>query len=127
MATQDSLHMLQQLARCWERGDAAGATALFAESATYSEPPHFAFAGRDAIHSFFTDFFARHHDVHFAVTRTLAAPSGALVAAEWRFAHTRTADGSRKVYEGMSWIEFAGGSITRWRGFSALVVPQPPT
>jgi ketosteroid isomerase-like protein len=126
MATHDPLQVLQRLAECWERGDVAGATALFAASAIYSEPPHFAFAGRDAIHAFFADFFARHHDIHFAVTRTLAAPSGALVAAEWRFAHTRTADGSRNVYEGMSWIEFAGGSITRWRGFSALIVSQPP-
>jgi uncharacterized protein (TIGR02246 family) len=118
--------LLQRLAACLERGDAAGAAALFAPDATYSEPPVFAFVGRAAIQAFFADFAARHHDVRFEVVRTLADPGGRLVAAEWRFAHTRTADGARKVYEGMSWIERADGLITRWRGFSALVeAPRP--
>jgi uncharacterized protein (TIGR02246 family) len=114
----DPLAVLAQLAACWERGDAAAAAALFAPDATYSEPPVFAFKGRAAIRGFFADFAARHHAVSFTLVRTLADPSGALVAAEWRFAHTRTADGERKEYEGMSWVELADGLITRWRGFS---------
>ncbi len=113
--------LLQRLGACLERGDAAGASALFAPEASYSEPPIFAFEGRAAIHAFFADFAARHHDVRFEVVRTLADPSGTLIAAEWRFAHTRTGDGVRKVYEGMSWVERADGLIIRWRGFSALV------
>ncbi len=117
----DAEELLRRLEVCLERGDAAGAAALFAPEATYSEPPMFAFAGRAAILAFFADFAARHHDVRFEAVRTLADPSGGLIAAEWRFAHTRTADGVRKVYEGMSWIERDGGLITRWRGFSALV------
>lgn len=126
MPSPDPVAVLQNLAAALERGDAAAAAALFAPSATYSEPPHFAFTGRDAIHAFFADFFARHHDVTFTLTRTLVDPAGTLVAAEWRFAHTRTADASRKVYEGISWIEFSAGSIIHWRGFSALIPTPPP-
>lgn len=117
----DPIALLRRLAERWERGDADGAAALFAPDAIYSEPLAFSFAGRAAIHAFFADFAARHHDVRFELVRTLAAADGTLVAAEWRFAHTRTADGARKVYEGMSWIELADGLITRWHGLSALV------
>ncbi|HEX9414768.1 MAG TPA: nuclear transport factor 2 family protein [Ktedonobacterales bacterium] len=102
-------------------GDAAAAAALFAPDATYSEPPVFAFKGRRALRGFFADFAARHHAISFTLVRTLADPSGALVAAEWRFAHTRTADGERKEYEGMSWVELADGLIMSWRGFSVRV------
>lgn len=124
MSHADPIAVLQRLADCWQRGDASTAAALFAPDATYSEPPRAAFAGRAAIHAFFADFAARHHDVSFALVRTLVAPGGALVAAEWRFSHTRTADDERKAYQGMSWIEFASdGTITRWHGFSASVDP----
>jgi uncharacterized protein (TIGR02246 family) len=128
MPGSDPLAVLQRLAACWEHGDAEAAASLFAPDATYSEPPLFAFAGREAIRAFFADFAARHHDVSFRVVRALVQPlsdpRAAIVAAEWRFAHTRTADGARKVYEGMSWINWIdvdGGLITRWRGFSAPV------
>jgi limonene-1,2-epoxide hydrolase len=117
----DALGVLQRFAERLTSGDIAEAAALFTPDARYSEPPRSALAGRAAIATFFADFAARHTDVSFQVIRALADPSGNLVAAEWRFAHTRTADGERVVYEGMSWLECSGGAITRWRGFSARV------
>jgi uncharacterized protein (TIGR02246 family) len=113
--------VLAQFAACLERGDADGAAALFAPDAAYEEPPHAHFAGRDAVRAFIADFAARHHDVRYEVLRALTAPDGLLTAAEWRFAYTRTADGSRTVLEGMSWVELRDGLIARWRGFSARV------
>jgi uncharacterized protein (TIGR02246 family) len=121
----DPITLLRRLAERWERGDADGAAALFAPDAIYDEPRAFSFVGREAIRAFFADFAARHRDVRFELVRTLAAADGALVAAEWRFAHTRTADGIRKVYEGMSWIALTSGQITRWHGYSALVSAPP--
>lgn len=119
---RDPVAMLRRLAVCWERGDADGAAALFASDAVYEEPPAHALAGRDAIRAFFADFAARHHDVAFTVVRALAAPAGDLAAAEWRFAHTRTADGERKVYVGLAWVDLDEvGLVARWRGFSARV------
>jgi uncharacterized protein (TIGR02246 family) len=117
----DPAAVLRALADCWRRGDAAGAAALFALDATYSEPPAFAFDGRAAIHAFFADFAARHHAVAFEIVRVLAAPDGALAAAEWRFAHTRTSDGRRAAYAGMCWIELRDGLVTRWQGYSVTV------
>jgi ketosteroid isomerase-like protein len=119
MAASDLIAVLHQLAVCWERGDADGAAALFGADATYSEPPAPPLLGRAAIHAYFADFAARHHAVKFSLLRTLADPACDLLAAEWRFTHTRTADGARKVYQGMSWIEFANGTVTRWHGYSA--------
>jgi uncharacterized protein (TIGR02246 family) len=115
--------VLRALADCWQRGDADAAAALFAPDAVYREPPVFAFDGRAAIHAFFADFAARHHSVTFAIVRVLAAPDGALAAAEWRFAHTRTADGTRAAYTGMCWLELRGGLVTRWQGYSTVVPP----
>lgn len=114
---------LLALADCWIRGDATGAAALFAPDATYGEPPRFSFAGRAAIHTFFADFAARHHNVSFTIVRLLEAPDGGAAAAEWRFAHTRTADNRHAAYEGIAWIELDTGTglVTRWRGFSALL------
>jgi predicted SnoaL-like aldol condensation-catalyzing enzyme len=117
----DALGLLQQFAEQLTAGDVVGAAALFAPDATYSEPPRFALAGREAISAFFADFAKRHTEVSFQVIRALADPCSSLVAAEWRFAYTRAADGERTVYEGMSWLECSGGAITRWRGFSARV------
>ncbi len=115
--------VLRALADCWQRGDADAAAALFAPDAEYSEPPAFACSGRTAIHAFFADFAARHHAVTFAIVRVLAGPDGALAAAEWRFAHTRTSDGKRAAYEGMCWIELRDGLVTRWHGYSVAVSP----
>ncbi|MBF6591152.1 MAG: nuclear transport factor 2 family protein [Ktedonobacterales bacterium] len=117
----DAVALLRTFGAALERGDAAGAAACFALDAVYEEPPRFAFAGRAAIQGFCADFAARHSAVSFMVVRTLADPAGALVAAEWRFAHTRTGDGARMVYQGMSFLELDGGLIVRWRGFSAAL------
>jgi uncharacterized protein (TIGR02246 family) len=119
----DPAAVLRALADCWQRGDADGAAALFAPDAEYREPPRFAFDGRAAIHAFFADFAARHHAVTFEIVRVLLAPDGAQAAAEWRFAHTRTADGRRATYDGMCWIELRDGLVTRWQGYSAPVPP----
>jgi uncharacterized protein (TIGR02246 family) len=119
----DPAAVLRALAECWRRSDVAGAAALFAPDATYREPPMFAFDGRAAIHAFFADFVARHHAVTFEVVRVLAAPDGALAAAEWRFAHTRTADGKVASYAGMCWIELRDGLVTRWQGYSVVIPP----
>ena len=119
----DPAAVLRALAECWQRGDAAGAAGLFAPDATYSEPPVFAFDGRAAIQGFFADFVARHHAVTFEVVRVLAAPDGALAAAEWRFTHTRTADGKAASYAGLCWIELRDGLVTRWQGYSVVVPP----
>jgi ketosteroid isomerase-like protein len=127
MANGAPTQALRRLADCWTRGDADGAAALFASAAMYSEPPRFSFAGRAAIHAFFADFAARHHAVSFTILRVLERPDGALAAAEWRFAHTRTADNTRATYEGSAWIELdAAGLVTHWRGYSARVEPQAP-
>jgi uncharacterized protein (TIGR02246 family) len=119
----DPTAVLRALAECWQRGDADAAAARFAPDASYSEPPAFAASGRAAIHAFFADFAARHHAVTFDIVRVLEAPDGTLAAAEWRFAHTRTADGKRAAYEGMCWIELRDGLVARWHGYSASVAP----
>jgi uncharacterized protein (TIGR02246 family) len=122
----DPLVVLRRFAERLEAGDATGLAALFAPDAEYSEPPRFAFAGRDAIAAFFADFAARHHAVSFAPVRALADPDGALLAVEWHFAHTRRADGARATYAGMSWVDLADGLIARWRGFSARLPEDAP-
>lgn len=122
VSNRDPIAVVRRLAECWKHGDADGAAALFAPDAIYEEPPAYALAGRDAIHTLFADFAARHHDVEFVVVRALAQDGGGLAAAEWRFGHTRTADGERKVYAGLAWVELdAAGQVARWRGFSARV------
>jgi SnoaL-like domain len=125
VSAADPRAVLERFAACLERGDPDGAASCFAPGATYSEPPRFAFAGREAIREFLADFAARHREISFTVVRTLAAPGGDLLAAEWRFAHTRLGEDAGAVYEGMSWIELDGGLIARWRGFSARVDPSP--
>lgn len=113
--------MLRAFGAALERGNATAAAACFAPDAVYEEPPRFVFTGQAAIQSFFADFVARHTDISFTVVRTLADASGAALAAEWRFAHTRTSDGARRVYAGMCLLDLAAGRIARWRGYSALV------
>lgn len=99
-------------------GDAAGATALFAQDATYEEAPvHF--AGRVAIAGFIAEFAASHHDAAFTVSRIVVSPDRALAAAEWRWSYTRDSDDEARVFEGASFITFRDGLITAWRGFSA--------
>lgn len=113
--------VLGRFAACLERGDAAGAAAVFTPDAEYAEPPRFHFTGREAIQGFIADFTARHRDVRYSLVRTLSALDGTLAAAEWRFSYTRVADGSRVAFEGLSWVELRGGLIVRWRGYSARV------
>jgi uncharacterized protein (TIGR02246 family) len=122
VAGNDPAVLLRAFGEALARGDAEAAAACFAPDAVYEEPPRFAFAGRAAIAAFVRDFAERHTDVRFEVLRVLAAPDSMLVAAEWRFSHTRLADGARVVYAGMSIVELtAGGRIARWRGYSAPV------
>lgn len=110
--------ILAAFAAALERGDAAGAAALFTSDARYQEPPRFAFAGREAIAAFFADFAARHGEVSYIVRHVLTSAAGDEAAAEWRFAHTRTSDGARAVYEGMCFLTLRGGQIAAWRGYS---------
>ncbi len=111
--------LLRAFGACLEAGDALGAAALFAPDATYDEPPAHMLRGRAAIHAFIADFAARHHSISFTIIRALADPAETTLAVEWRWAHTRSADGERKVFEGMSFVDFRDGRIARWRGFSA--------
>ena len=118
------LDVLHAFAACLERGDADGAAALFTPDATYEEPPVHAFAGREAIRAFIADFAARHTDVSFTIARSFADATGLQLAAEWRFAYTRSADGTSRVFEGISMLALRDGLIASWRGFSALVQPK---
>ncbi|HKW23896.1 MAG TPA: nuclear transport factor 2 family protein [Ktedonobacterales bacterium] len=111
---------LQAFGAAIEQSKPTVAADLFAPDATYEEPPAPMLCGHDALLAFFTDFAARHSNVSFTISRAFADASNAYVAAEWRFAYTRTEDGTRRVYEGISILEFtADGLIARWRGFSA--------
>ena len=101
-------------------GDAAAAAALFAPDAVYDEPPRFHFEGRPAIAAFIADFAARHTEVSFTVTRSLASADGALLAAEWRWAYHRL-DGATRAFAGMCFVEVRGGLVARWRGFSSRI------
>lgn len=120
----DALELLRAFAERLERGDADGVAALFTPDATYQEPPVYAFSGRDAIRAFVADFAARHTDVSFTIVRAFADASGSLLAAEWRFAYMRAADGTRRVFAGISIVELRDGLIASWRGFSALMQPK---
>jgi ketosteroid isomerase-like protein len=112
--------VLRAFGEALARGDADGAAALFAQDATYDEPPvHF--AGRAAIAGFIGDFAARHHAVSFTVSQMLTSSNGALAAAEWRWSYMRDADGEARIFEGASFITFRDGQIATWRGFSTRV------
>ena len=116
----DPLETLRAFGAAIEQGQPSVAANLFAPDATYEEPPAPILRGRAALLAFFTDFAARHRDVSFTVSRAFADASNTRVAAEWRFAYTRTEDGTQRVYEGISILEFtAEGQIANWRGFSA--------
>ncbi|HEX5439325.1 MAG TPA: nuclear transport factor 2 family protein [Ktedonobacterales bacterium] len=104
------------------RGEPTVAADIFAPDATYEEPPAPILRGRAALLAFFTDFANCHSDVSFTISRAFADDDNTRVAAEWRFAYTRTEDGTQRVYEGISILEFtAEGLIASWRGFSALL------
>jgi limonene-1,2-epoxide hydrolase len=116
----DPVETLHSFGAAITLGEPEVAADLFAPDATYEEPPAPELRGRAALLAFFTDFAKRHHDVSFTISRAFADASNTRVAAEWRFAYTRTEDGTRRVYEGISILEFtAEGRIASWRGFSA--------
>jgi limonene-1,2-epoxide hydrolase len=118
----DPAAILQAFGRALERGDSGAAANLFALAATYEEPPAPMLRGRDALRAFFADFAARHTAVSFTISHSFADPASRRLAAEWRFAYTRTEDGTPRVYEGISIVELsADGLIASWRGFSALL------
>lgn len=117
----DSADLLRTFGLHLEAGNADDAAMLFAPDAVYEEPPHFVFTGRESLRAFFADFLASHTDVRFTIIRTLASPDDTLLAAEWRWSYTRTADGTARAFEGMCFIELGYGFITRWRGYSAEV------
>ena len=113
---------LQAFGAAIEQSKPTVATDLFAPDATYEEPPAPLLSGRAALLAFFTDFAARHSDVSFTISRAFADADNTHVAAEWRFAYTRTEDGTQRVYEGISILAFTSdGRIASWRGFSALL------
>src|SRR5690348_15302030 len=116
----DPLETLRAFGAAIERGEPKVAADLFAPDATYEEPPAPILRGRAALLVFFTHFAARHSVVSFTISRAFSDTGNTHVAAEWRFAYTGTEDGARRVYEGISILEFtAEGLITSWRGFSA--------
>jgi limonene-1,2-epoxide hydrolase len=117
----DPLSVLHAFARLLAAGNADGAANLFTPDARYEEPPRPPFVGRDAIRAFIADFAACHSDAEFTVTRSIMDPTGTLIAAEWRWSYVRNADGERRVYEGIAFVELRDGRIASWRGFSALV------
>lgn len=118
----DPVETLRAFGAAIEQGEPTVAANLFAPDATYEEPPAPMLHGRASLLAFFTDFANRHSDVSFTISRAFADASNTRVAAEWRFAYTRTEDGIRRVYEGISILEFtADGLIASWRGFSALL------
>jgi|SRR5579872_4430438 len=114
----DSADLLRTFGLHLEAGNADGAAMLFAPDAVYVEPPRFQFEGREALRAFFADFLARHTDVHFTITRTLASADDALLAAEWRWSYARTADSTARAFAGMCFLELSYGLITRWQGYS---------
>src|SRR5260370_13613722 len=97
-------------------GDAAAAAALFAPDAVYDEPPRFHFEGRPAIAAFIADFAARHTEVLFTVTRSLASADGALLAAEGRWAYPRL-EGAQRAFAGMCSVQVRGAPIAPLRAF----------
>jgi limonene-1,2-epoxide hydrolase len=119
----DALEVLRAFGERLERGDADGVAALFTPDATYHEPPVYDFSGRDAIRAFVADFAARHSDVSFTIVRAFVDSTGAWLAAEWRFVYTRSANGTRRTFAGISMVEMRGGLIASWRGYSTLVQP----
>lgn len=120
----DALDALHAFAERLERGDAEGVAALFTPDATYQEPPVYAFSGHEAMRAFVADFAARHTDVSFTILRSFANAAGDQLAAEWRFAYTRTADSTSRTFEGMSMVELRDGQIASWRGYSRLLMSQ---
>ena len=118
----DPVETLRAFSAAITQGEPTAAADLFAPNATYEESPAPILRGRDALLAFFADFANRHHDVSFTIARAFNDTSNTHVAAEWRFAYTRTLDGARRVYEGISILDFtADGRIASWRGFSALL------
>lgn len=118
----DPVETLRAFGAAITRGEPTTAADLFAPDATYEEPPAPILRGRASLLAFFADFANRHSDVSFTISRAFADASNTHVAAEWRFAYTRTEDGTRRVYEGISILEFTpDGLIASWRGFSALL------
>ncbi len=115
----DSLAVLRLFGERLAAGDAEGASALFTPDAEYDEPPAYSSRGRDALRAFIADFAATHTDVRFEVLRALASPDGATLAAEWRWSYTRRADGTRRAFEGMCFVELRDGLMASWRGYSA--------
>jgi uncharacterized protein (TIGR02246 family) len=118
----DLTELLAAFGECLARGDAQAAADLFAPDAIYDEPPAAHLEGRDAIAAFIADFAARHTDVSFTVTRSLASSDGSLLAAEWHWAYRRL-DGMRRAFDGISFVTLHNGRITSWRGFSAPLGP----
>jgi len=120
-ARSDPLLTLQTFGVLVERGDVDGAAALFTDDARYEEPPRPSLAGREAIRAFLADFATRHSNARFIIGRAIVDPAGERLAAEWGWSYTRNVDSEQRVYEGMAFVEFRGGLIAFWRGFSALI------
>lgn len=118
----DPVETLRAFGEAIERGEPIVAADYFAPDATYEEPPVPMLRGRAALLAFFQDFADRHSDVSFTISRAFSDASKTRVASEWRFAYTRTEDGTQRVFEGMSILDFdADGRIASWRGFSTLL------
>jgi limonene-1,2-epoxide hydrolase len=116
----DPIAVLRAFGEAVVRGEPAVAASLFTLDATYEEPPVPMLRGRAALLDFLTDFADRHTDVSFTISRAFTNSANTHIASEWRFAYTRTEDGTQRVYEGMSIVELdADGLMASWRGFSA--------
>jgi limonene-1,2-epoxide hydrolase len=120
----ERLALLRAFGERLAAGDAEGAAALFTPDVAYDEPPAHTFHGRDALRAFIADFAATHSDVRFEVVRALASRDGATLAAEWRWSYTRTADGARRAFAGMCFVDVRDGQMATWKGYSVPVSPS---
>jgi uncharacterized protein (TIGR02246 family) len=109
---------LARFADALARGDADAAAEIFAQDASYEEPPGFRFEGREAIRAFLRDFAARHSAASFTVLRAVTDQARGVLAAEWEWRYVSASDGQERAFSGLSFMTFAGEKIASWRGLS---------
>jgi hypothetical protein len=107
----DFRRLIERLGRAWNRGDAAGAAACFAEHVDYADPRRYRFAGRAELEPFFAPPPAGHAVCWHRVLFDVAAQAG-VVEYTYRGHHR---------YHGAAIVELdADGHIARWREWQHL-------